>query len=118
MGEELKPIEITADRQARQMTVRWSDGHTSVYPFALLRFACPCAQCRGGHENMRPEPDPQVFSLPPEDTPATRLRNVEAVGSYGLTIEWEDGHHYGIYNWSYLRKLCPCPACRADATDV
>jgi DUF971 family protein len=61
---------------------------------------------------MRSEPDPEVFSLPLEDTPATRLRTVEAVGTYAIMIEWEDGHHFGIYNWNYLRALCPCPICR------
>jgi len=29
-----------------------------------------------------------------------------------LTIVWEDGHDYGIYNWHYLRALCPCNECR------
>jgi DUF971 family protein len=113
MNYVLKPTGITADRQGRVMTVQWSDGHTSVYPFSLLRHACPCAECRGGHDNMRAEPDPEVFSLPVEDSPATRMVRVEPVGSYGLTIEWEDGHHYGIYNWNYLRLLCPCPVCRS-----
>ncbi len=61
---------------------------------------------------MSPEPDPEVFDLPLEDSPATRLHNVEAVGSYAISIEWEDGHHFGIYNWHYLRALCPCPVCR------
>ena len=46
--------------------------------------------------------------------PETRLVNIEAVGTYGLTPQWEDGHHYGIYNWNYLRKLCPCPDCREE----
>lgn len=109
-----KPVAITADRKNKEMTVHWSDGHTSVYSFTLLRKACPCAECRGGHENMRSEPDPEVFTYPREDTAATRLRSVEAVGSYALTIEWEDGHHYGIYNWNYLRQLCPCPVCRSE----
>ncbi|MEJ2264390.1 MAG: DUF971 domain-containing protein [Anaerolineales bacterium] len=109
-----KPTAITADRQAREMKIQWSDGHTSVYSFTLLRKACPCAECRGGHDNMSAEPDPQVFSFPPEDTLATRMKSVEAVGTYALTIEWEDGHHYGIYNWNYLRLLCPCPICRAE----
>ncbi len=106
------PTGITANRTARQLTVTWDDGHTSSYSFSLLRHACPCAECRGGHEGMGAEPDPQVFDLEDEDTPATRLRNVESVGAYALNIEWEDGHHYGIYNWHYLRALCPCPACR------
>ena len=56
---------------------------------------------------------PEWFTQPPEDTPATRLRNVEAVGAYAITIEWDDGHHFGIYNWNFLRALCPCPDCRA-----
>jgi DUF971 family protein len=107
-----KPINISADRQAMEMTVTWSDGHTSIYPFSLLRAACPCAQCRGGHENMRAEPDLAVFETRLEDSPATHLVNIVSVGSYAITPVWEDGHDYGIYNWHYLRALCPCPKCR------
>jgi len=32
-----------------------------------------------------------------------------------VTIEWEDGHHYGIYQWQFLRDICPCADCRAKA---
>ena len=66
---------------------------------------------------MRAEPDPAVFDLPDEDAPATRMRNLEAVGTYAITIEWEDGHHYGIYNWDYLRALCVCPVCHPEVDD-
>jgi DUF971 family protein len=48
-----------------------------------------------------------------EDSPATRINNVKAVGSYALTIVWEDGHDYGTCGWHYLRALCPCPEDRA-----
>ena len=108
-----RPAKITADRQSATFIINWSDGHECGYPFAMLRAACPCAECRGGHANMRSTPDPEVFETPLEDTPATRIKNVEAVGSYAVTIEWEDGHHYGIFNWNYLRALCPCLICRA-----
>jgi len=108
----LAPIGITANRTTREMTINWNDGHTSIYPFSQLRYACPCAECRGGHGNMQSEPDPEVFDLPVIDNASTRIRSMEAVGSYALTIEWEDGHHYGIYTWNYLRALCPCPICR------
>lgn len=64
---------------------------------------------------MRSTPDPEVFWLANEDSPGTRLQNLEAVGAYALTPTWEDGHHFGIYTWSYLRALCPCPQCRMDA---
>ena len=98
------------------MSIQWGDVHLSDYSFILLRNACPGAECRGGHANMSADPDPQVFGLPIEDSPATRMQTVEAVGAYALTIEWEDGHHYGIYTWNYLRKLCPCPICREERT--
>ncbi|MCK4976860.1 MAG: DUF971 domain-containing protein [Anaerolineales bacterium] len=113
----VRPTGITANRESRDVTITWSDGHESVFPFSLLRHACPCAECRGGHANMRAEPDASVFDMPDENSPATRMRNLEAVGTYAITIEWEDGHHYGIYNWNYLRALCPCPVCRPEVSD-
>ena len=58
-------------------------------------------------------PDPKVFDTPITDTPATRLKDILATGAYGITIVWEDGHDYGIYNWHFLRALCPCEECRA-----
>jgi len=111
---DAKPINITADRTTRKMTIIWADGHVSSYDFGLLRAACPCAECRGGHEHMRSTPDPAVFHLQMEDSPATRLSQVEAVGQYGLSLHWEDGHRFGIYTWEYLRALCPCPRCRPE----
>jgi DUF971 family protein len=107
-----RPTGINVEEKDRNMTITWDDGHISVYSFTLLRNGCPCAECRGGHENMGPDPDPEVFNMPPENTPRTNLADIEAVGSYALTPYWEDGHQYGIYNWDYLRKLCPCSECR------
>ncbi len=112
--DNLKPVGITADRNKRVVNIDWNDGHASQYTFTLLRVACPCAECRGGHANMGSDPSPEMFAAEDEETPATRLVSIEAVGTYGITPEWEDGHHYGIYNWSYLRKLCPCPVCREE----
>ncbi|MGD2156357.1 MAG: DUF971 domain-containing protein [Anaerolineales bacterium] len=106
------PTGITADRDSNVLIIKWNDGHTSNIDFSLLRHACPCAECRGGHEKMGTNPDPEVFTLPEEKSPRTKLVNIEAVGTYAITIEWEDGHHFGIYNWEYLRALCPCAICR------
>ena len=114
---EITPSGITADRNISKLIIQWDDGHLSTYSFSLLRHGCPCAECRGGHENMSQEPAPDIFILPEEDSPATRLRNLEAVGTYAISIEWEDGHDYGIYNWYYLRALCPCEVCRTNIDD-
>lgn len=108
------PTGITVNRTERNLSIQWDDGHISTYPLGLVRAACPCASCRGGHENMSSEPNPAVFQQKLADSPQTRVKKIEPAGSYGVIIEWEDGHHFGIYNWHYLRALCPCAACRQE----
>ena len=87
MSGIVKPTGVTVDRQTRELTLKWNDGHESVYAFYLLRYACPCAECQGGHENMRPEPDNEVFALPVVDSPATRVQDVESV-NYDCMGRW------------------------------
>lgn len=103
MEDTITPTKINADREKRVMTIEWNDGKSCGYGFGALRDACPCATCRGDSPDEGQE-DP--FALPLIDVRAKMLRNLELVGNYALTIEWEDGHHYGIYNWEYLRSLC------------
>ena len=109
-----KPTAIDANKTKKELSLTWDDGHISTYTFSLLRAACPCAECRGGHENMGGEPAPEVFDTPITDTKETRLKDVVATGAYGISILWEDGHDYGIYNWRFLRALCPCEECRVS----
>ena len=108
----MKPTSIKANREKKELTVEWDDGHFSLYPFSLLRAGCPCAECRGGHDKMGDTPNPVVFEAAVIDSPATRLKDLLPVGSYGITPVWEDGHDAGIYQWRYLRALCPCDQCR------
>ncbi len=106
MNNSPTPTGFTADRATHKLTVTWDTGKTCVYPFDLLRNACPCAQCRGGHENMKPEPDDDVFTIPLMNVASAQLVNLEAMGNYAINIEWGDGHNHGIYNWPYLYSLC------------
>jgi DUF971 family protein len=109
---EIFPAGITANRETSELIIDWKDGHSSRIPLSLLREACPCAECRGGHDKMSSTPPSEVFELEIEDSPRTRLNNIEAVGTYALNPHWEDGHQFGIYTWEYLRALCPCPICQ------
>jgi|YNPBryBLVA2012_1023415.scaffolds.fasta_scaffold05576_2 DUF971 family protein len=109
-----RPASITANREQKELTVTWDDDHVSRYSFSLLRAGCPCAECQGGHENMSSLPHPDVFESDLPDSPATRLKSIVPVGSYAITPVWEDGHDYGIYQWGYLRALCPCEECRRE----
>ena len=77
----------------------------------MLRWACPCAECRGeGYGTVgRLE---RVTSLPPDEL---RLEAVTLVGRYALQLGFGSGHSTGIYSFRYLRSLCPCAECQRSA---
>ncbi len=93
------------------LIVRWQDGHLSEYGWRGLRASCPCAECAGGDEKMGRPPDPREFFHEDETGPRTTLLEVSLVGNYAVAFAWGDGHHAGIFNWGFLRGLCPCPQC-------
>jgi len=108
------PISIRAEQKRARIIINWSDDHVSEYPNWLIRAACPCVECRGGHDEMSNQPPQGVFNLLPEDSSRTRIESIHHVGSYALSISWEDGHSAGIFDFQYLRSLCPCSECRLD----
>ena len=91
------PARYHRNKTLRELTIQWKDGHTSVYPFGLLRAACPCASCRGGHENMRSEPDPEVFQHQLEDSCSY------SPGEH--RSRWAVCHHHRVGRWASLRDL-------------
>ncbi len=100
------PTNITLNRDDHYLEVAWSDGTTCRYPLDGLREACPCVECRGGHEFMGREHDPDnILTLTPMRS--YKVQELKLVGNYALQPIWDDGHSTGIYAWSYLRKLCP-----------
>ncbi|MGI8827704.1 MAG: gamma-butyrobetaine hydroxylase-like domain-containing protein [Chloroflexota bacterium] len=102
----INPIAIEADRAADRLSIGWEDGHESVYSLAALRWACPCAGCRG--EWGQPGMLDAVESLPGEEL---RLVSMSTVGMYAIAPVWASGHSSGIYSFDYLRSICPCTEC-------
>jgi DUF971 family protein len=94
--------------------IDWKDGHQSVWNFAWLRNACPCATC---HEDREKTGRPLGVPKPKEQTllkmyePPVRPLEVTPVGKYALKFKWSDGHESGIYSWEYLRRVCQCEMC-------
>ena len=84
---KLSPIKIKANKQERILYIEWNDHHNSPISLGLLRAACPCATCKGGHENMKPEPDKEVFDKEMPISKMTEIDKVEMVGSYDLSIQ-------------------------------
>ena len=103
----VRPLRILVSIDDQTLVIDWSDGYQAVYPLDGLRRACPCVTCQGGHEHMGAPPDPRVLDAPPRRT-WTDVR-LEAAGSVGLRITWDDGHDTGLYTWGRLRALRPPP---------
>lgn len=116
LDKRIYATEISVSNKDQILTIEWADGHRSVYGLEGLRLACPCVECAGGHAQMGRPANPAVFDIPPGKT--WSISNVQEVGNYAMQIFWADGHDSGIYQWQYLRDLCPCENCRRKVTDL
>jgi DUF971 family protein len=112
MAAETHPKEITIDRNAGVMQVRWHDGHPSDYSLRWLRANCPCATCREERREAVINTDPLKLTTTPP--PSFEIAGAEFVGNYAIRFTWQDGHGAGIYAFNILRQCCPCAACNPD----
>jgi len=83
----------------RTLGVEWSDGKVCRHDVRELRLACSCAVCVNEWTGER---QLDASTVPADVHP----RNLEAVGLYGLKVDWSDGHSTGIYTYERLRSLC------------
>jgi ATP-binding protein involved in chromosome partitioning len=99
-----EPADIEVDRE-HGLTIEWDDGHVSRFGLEPLRLNCQCAECRGLRQR-------DVVVWPSAGAPETlRIESAELVGSYGMSIVWNDTHSTGIYSWETLLAWCACPRC-------
>ena len=100
------PMPYAINRRDDGLVIEWDRaGHQALYPARALRLACRCAACvdEGSGRRML---DPAV--LPADIRPVS----VALVGTYGLRVQWSDGHGTGIYTFEHLLAACPCERCR------
>jgi DUF971 family protein len=88
----------------KELKIAWSDGHASVYGFRFLRQSCQCALCVD-ERTSKP--------ILAREGVAENLEGlkVRLVGQYACSIDFSDGHSTGIYDFGFLRKICPCQIC-------
>lgn len=91
--------------------IKWKDGHESLFQARELRLACPCAGCIDEMTGER-RFDPQTISQ------EVHPLKISLIGRYAITIEWSDGHRTGIYSFTRLRQLCPCPHCTSTKSPL
>lgn len=99
---------VDVDRARQVMEIAWEDGHRSIYSGEKLRWACPCAECRGeGGSTGRLA---RAKNLDPDEL---RVQDASLIGQYAVQIAFESGHSTGLYTFSLLRGLCACDECQA-----
>ena len=87
-------------RAENVLEIGWEDGARTRHPGAQLRWACPCAECRG--EGGGPGRLDGLRDLPDDEL---RLTDVGLIGQYALQIAFASGHATGLYTFRYLRSL-------------
>ncbi len=87
------------DKEQHILVVNFKDGEKAELPWAMLRDACPCAECKQKHGTQQDNP------LQLTVAPNTTLVGVEFAGNYAIVLIWGDGHNTGIFSWNYLRGL-------------
>ena len=112
-ADACRPTNLHLDRQTG-LHMEWADGRRSRFPLDYLRKHCPCAGCRGekhGGESRPERPDGRALMsltvLPKGIDQAAQVADAKLVGNYALQITWGDGHDTGIYDFRYLRSICP-----------
>lgn len=102
MATNARPVPAAIGRAHRHdVSIRWQDGHASVYPARALRLACPCAGCT---DAMTGQARLVAANVPADVHPVA----VRVVGRYAVAIRWSDGHDTGLYAFDALRAMCSC----------
>ena len=84
------PIPHAINRRDDGLLIEWDrSGHHAFYPARELRLACGCALCA---DEMTGRPVLDAARIPADIRPLS----VALVGTYGLRVQWSDGHGTGI----------------------
>ena len=94
------PVSVDLIRAENLLLIAWDDQSHSRLGGDRLRWACPCAECRGeGGVPGRLDEAPELTDA------ELRLTDVVLVGQYALQIAFQSGHATGIYTFRHLRSL-------------
>jgi DUF971 family protein len=92
----VRPTEIKLHQKSRILEVNFDDGTHFRLPCEYLRVYSPSAEVRGHG------PGQEVLQLDKENV---NISAIEPVGSYAVSLFFDDEHNTGIYSWEYLHDL-------------
>ncbi len=94
----LKPIKIKV-RDYLFLDVTWNNNVLKSIKLSNLRSACPCALCHAEKDEW------SKTYIPLYTKDQLKINKISIVGTYAISIEWQDGHNTGLYDYDYLNSL-------------
>ncbi|MGA8260356.1 MAG: DUF971 domain-containing protein [Arenicellales bacterium] len=96
MSDSPRPTDIRLKQRSRVLELTFEDGSRFRLPCEYLRVFSPSAEVKGHG------PGQEVLQVGKE---RVNIAAVEPVGTYAVTLRFDDGHDTGIYSWQYLYEL-------------
>ena len=90
------PTEIRLSPDKRQLTVVFDDGRRYAFTAEFLRVTSPSAEVQG-HAPAQRQTVPGKMDV--------AIRSIDPVGNYAIRLNFDDGHHTGLFSWSYLAEI-------------
>lgn len=96
MTEPPRPTDVRLKQHSRILELSFDDGSHYQLPCEYLRVYSPSAEVKGHG------PGQEVLQTGKE---RVNIDAIEPVGTYAVTLKFDDGHDTGIYSWKYLYQL-------------
>ncbi|WP_295443953.1 DUF971 domain-containing protein [uncultured Thiodictyon sp.] len=91
-----RPTEINLHQQSRILELSFDDGSHFNLPCEYLRVYSPSAEVQGHG------PGQETLQVGKEDV---GINGIDPIGNYAIRLNFDDGHHTGLYSWEYLHYL-------------
>lgn len=85
--------------EGKELKIIWSDYSESIINLLRMRKMCPCATCSAERDRQS-----STF-IPVYAQNQITASKIKQVGTYAISVVWNDGHSTGIYEFSYLNKI-------------
>ena len=92
----VRPTDIKLHQKSRMLEITFDDGSHFNLSCEFLRVFSPSAEVRGHG------PGQDVLQVGKEKV---NITNIEPVGSYAVSLIFDDDHNTGIYSWEWLHYL-------------
>jgi len=89
-------VELKLERARRVLVCEFSDGQVFELDCEYLRTHSPSAEVRGHGLS-----EPKLLTGKQD----VNISAIEPIGSYAVTLRFDDGHDTGIYAWDFLYRL-------------